>query len=178
MTNHDAENIKYFFEPGSLAIIGASKDKNKIGHAVLQNVIAGGYTGKIYPVNPGGGEIEGIPVFRSILSINNPIDMVCIALPSALVYDTIVQCAEKKVKHCIIITSGFSEVGNFEEEKRIADYARSKGMRILGPNVFGVYSSEVPLKRHVRFRRYPVRSSGYDYPKRCARPDVDRSGFR
>jgi acetyltransferase len=145
MPNHDAENIKYLFEPGSLAIIGASRDKSKIGHAVLQNVIAGGYAGKIYPVNPGGGEIEGIPVFRSILDIDDPIDMVCITLPAKLVYDTIVQCAEKKVKHAIIITSGFSEIGNFEEEKRIADYARSQGMRILGPNVFGVYSSQVRL---------------------------------
>jgi acetyltransferase len=145
MTNHDAENIKYLFEPASLAIIGASRDKNKIGHAVLQNVIAGGYTGKIYPVNPSGGEIEGIPVFRSILGIDDTIDMVCITIPAELVYNTIVQCAEKKVKHAIIITSGFSEIGNFEEEKKIADYARSKGMRILGPNVFGVYSSQVCL---------------------------------
>jgi len=145
MTEHAAENIKYLFEPRSLAIIGASRDKSKIGHAVLQNVIAGGYGGKIYPVNPGGGEIEGMPVFRSIIDIDDTIDMVCITLPAGLVYDTIVQCAEKKAKHCVIITSGFSEVGNFEEEKRIAAYARSKGMRILGPNVFGVYSSQVRL---------------------------------
>lgn len=145
MMNHDAENIKYLFEPGSLAIIGASRDKKKIGHAVLHNVMAGGYAGKIYPVNPGGGEIEGIPVFRSILDIDDAIDVVCITLPSELVHDAIVQCAEKKVKHVIIITSGFSEIGNFEEEKRIVDYARSRGMRILGPNVFGVYSSQVCL---------------------------------
>ncbi|HAJ27106.1 MAG TPA: CoA-binding protein [Syntrophus sp. (in: bacteria)] len=145
MTEHDAENMRSLFEPRSLAIIGASRDKSKIGHAVLQNVIAGGYGGTIYPVNPGGGKIEGMPVFRSILDVDDNIDVVCITLPAGLVYDTIVQCAEKKVKHCVIITSGFSEVGNFEEEKRIADYARSKGMRILGPNVFGIYSSQVSL---------------------------------
>ncbi|MEI7637446.1 MAG: acetate--CoA ligase family protein [Syntrophus sp. (in: bacteria)] len=145
MTEHAAENIKYLFEPRSLAIIGASRDKSKIGHAVLQNVIAGGYGGKIYPVNPGGGEIEGMPVFRSIIDIDDTIDMVCITLPAGLVHDAIVQCAEKKAKHCVIITSGFSEVGNFKEEKRIVDYAHSKGMRILGPNVFGVYSSQVSL---------------------------------
>ncbi|MCX5830022.1 MAG: CoA-binding protein [Deltaproteobacteria bacterium] len=137
--------MKYLFEPRSLAIIGASRDKNKIGHAVLQNVIAGGYGGEIYPVNPGGGNIEGILAFRSILDIDDIVDTACITLPAKFVYDTIVQCAEKKVKHAIIITSGFSEIGNFEEEKRIADYARSKGMRILGPNVFGVYSSQVRL---------------------------------
>ncbi|MFA5179986.1 MAG: acetate--CoA ligase family protein [Syntrophales bacterium] len=145
MTEHNAENIKYLFEPRSLAIIGASRDKKKIGHAVLQNVIAGGYGGKIYPVNPGGGEIEGIPAFRSILDIDDTVDMACITLPAKFVYDTIVQCAEKKVKHCLIITSGFSEIGNFKEEKKIAAYARSKGVRILGPNVFGVYSAQVRL---------------------------------
>jgi acetyltransferase len=144
-TNPDAENMKYLFEPRSLGIIGASRDKKKIGHAVLKNVLAGGYAGKIYPVNPGGGEIEGLPVFRSILDIDEPVDVVCVTLPAELVYDTIVQCVEKKVKHAIIITSGFSEIGNFAEEKRIADYARSGGMRILGPNVFGVYSSQVRL---------------------------------
>ena len=141
----EAENIKYFFEPRSLAIIGASRDKKKIGHAVLQNVISGGYAGKIYPVNLSGGEIEGIPAFRSILDIDDTIDMVCITLPAELVYDSIVSCAEKKVKYAVIITSGFSEIGNFAEENKITDYARSKGMRILGPNVFGIYSSQVCL---------------------------------
>ncbi|HQL01449.1 MAG TPA: CoA-binding protein [Smithellaceae bacterium] len=93
---HDAESIKYLFEPGSLAVIGASRDKSKIGHAVLYNVIAGGYTGKIYPVNPGGGEIEGIPAYRSVLDIDGFIDMACITVPAKFVYDAIVQCAEKK----------------------------------------------------------------------------------
>jgi len=145
MTNHDAGNIKYLFEPRSLAIIGASRDKKKIGHAVLQNVVAGGFAGRIYPVNPGGGEIGGLLVFRSVLDIDDAIDMACITVPAEFVYDTVVQCAKKKIKHAVIITSGFSEIGNFEEEKKIADFARAEGVRILGPNVFGVYSSQVCL---------------------------------
>ncbi|NTW76235.1 MAG: acetate--CoA ligase family protein [Syntrophaceae bacterium] len=145
MNDQDAENIKYLFEPRSLAIIGASRDKNKIGHAVLHNVIDGGYAGKIYPVNPSGGQIEGMPVFRSILDIEDTIDTVCIILPAQLVYDAVVSCADKKVKNAILISSGFSEIGNIIEEKKIVNYARSKGMRILGPNVFGVYSSESRL---------------------------------
>ncbi len=146
MTSQDTDgNIKYLFEPRSLAIIGASRDKNKIGHAVLQNVITGGYAGKIYPVNPSGGQIEGRPVFRSILDIGDAVDTVCIALPADRVYDAVVSCAEKKVKNAILISSGFSEVGNINEEKKIVNYARSQGMRILGPNVFGVYSSQACL---------------------------------
>lgn len=139
------ENIKYLFEPRSLAVIGASRDKSKIGHAVLQNVINGGYAGKVYPVNPGGGQIEGRQVYRSILDIEDTVDTACITLPADRVYDAVVSCAEKKVKNAILISSGFSEAGNIKEEKKIVNYARSQGMRILGPNVFGVYSSEACL---------------------------------
>lgn len=145
MASQDAENIKYLFEPRSLAIIGASRDKKKVGYAVWHNVLAGGYAGKIYPVNLSGGQIEGRPVFRSILDIDDTIDVVCITLPAKLVYDSIVSCAKKKVKNAIIISSGFSEIGNIIEEKKIVDYARSRGMRILGPNVFGIYSSQASL---------------------------------
>lgn len=145
MKSFDSENIKYLFEPRSLAVIGASRDNNKVGYAVLHNILTGGYKGNIYPVNINGGRIEGKTVFRSILDIDDTIDMVCITLPAELVYDEIVSCADKKVKHAIIISSGFSEIGNLSVEQKIVDYARSRGMRILGPNVFGVYSSQSSL---------------------------------
>lgn len=145
MASHDAENIKYLFEPRSLAIIGASRNKNKVGYAVLHNILTGGYKGNIYPVNVSGGQIEGKTVFRSILDIDDTIDMACITLPANLVYDEIISCADKNVKHAIIISSGFSEIGNIAVEKKIVDYARSRGMRILGPNVFGIYSSQSSL---------------------------------
>ena len=145
MTKSDNGHIRYLFEPRSIAIVGASSDRSKIGYAVLNNIQSGGYKGRIYPVNPSGGDIAGIPVFRSILDIGKEVDLACITIPAKHVFGAIRQCADQGVKHCVIITSGFSEVGNFEEEKRITDYARSKGMRILGPNVFGVYSSQVSL---------------------------------
>ena len=145
MTKSDDGHIRYLFEPRSIAIVGASRDKSKIGYAVLKNIQSGGYRGRIYPVNPVGGDIEGVPVFRSILDIEEEIDVACITIPAKLVFGAVSQCADRGVKHCIIITSGFSEVGNFKEEKEIIDYARAKGMRILGPNVFGVYSSQVCL---------------------------------
>ena len=145
MTKSDDSHIRYLFEPRSIAIVGASRDKSKIGYAVLKNIQSGGYRGRIYPVNPVGGDIEGVPVFRSILDIEEEIDVACITIPAKLVFGAVSQCADRGVKHCIIITSGFSEVGNFKEEKEIIDYARARGMRILGPNVFGVYSSQVCL---------------------------------
>ncbi|MEN6623295.1 MAG: CoA-binding protein, partial [Smithella sp.] len=145
MENLDYENIKYLFEPRSLAVIGASRDKTKIGYAILHNIVTGEYKGKVYPVNVSGGQIDGMPVYKNILDIEGDVDMACITLPAHLVYDQIVSCAEKNVKNVILITSGFSEVGNIAEEKKIVNFARSHGMWILGPNVFGVYSSEVGL---------------------------------
>jgi acetate---CoA ligase (ADP-forming) len=145
MMRPDADNIKYLFEPRSIAILGASRDKSKIGYAVFNNVRSGGYRGSIYPVNPVGGDIEGIPVYRSILDIAEEIDIACITIPAKFVPDAVRQCAERGVKHCVIITSGFSEIGNFEEEKRIVSDARAAGMRILGPNVFGIYSSRASI---------------------------------
>jgi acetyltransferase len=139
------KNIKLLFEPRSIAIVGASKDKSKIGHAILKNIISGGYKGKIYPVNPAGEEIEGIKAYRNILEIDDSIDVACIAIPAKFVFDVVKQCAEKSVKYGIIITSGFSEIGNTAEEKNIVTYANNHGMRVLGPNVFGIYSANANL---------------------------------
>lgn len=134
-------DIRYLFEPRSIAVIGASHDKGKIGYNFLENIIQGGYRGKIYPINPKGGEILGLKVYKDISGVKGEIDMACIMIPARLVFDAVKACADKGVKFAPIISSGFSEIGNNEEERKIVEYANSKGMRILGPNIFGVYSS-------------------------------------
>jgi len=113
MVRENGRGVRSLFEPRSIALIGASGDPGKIGHAVLKNVITGGYAGKIYPVNGRGGEVVGLHAFRSILDIGEPIDLACITIPAKGVYDAIVQCAEKGVRNAVVITSGFSEIGNF-----------------------------------------------------------------
>jgi len=138
-------SIKYLFEPRSIAIIGASHNTNKIGYLVVENILLGGYAGRVYPVNPKGGQILGHPVYKSVESIGDSVDVACVAVPAKTVFDAIKSCAEKKIKFVIIISSGFSEVGNISEERRIVSYARAHGMRIVGPNVFGIYSSSVLL---------------------------------
>ncbi len=135
------ENIKNLFEPRSIAVIGASRDNRKIGHKVLHNIISGGFAGKIYPVNPGGGSVLGMDMYRTVSDIQEEIDIVCTTIPEKFVFDSVRECADRGVKYNLIITSGFSEVGNIAEEKRIAEYARDRGMRIIGPNIFGIYSA-------------------------------------
>jgi acetyltransferase len=144
MTQQD-QNIKYLFEPRSVAIIGASGDKGKIGHSVISNIIKYGYKGKIFPINPKGGEIEGIKTYKSILEVNEEIDVALLVVPAKFALESVTECANKGVKYAIVITSGFSEIGNAEEERKMVEIANKKGMRILGPNVFGIFSAEASL---------------------------------
>lgn len=138
-------DIRYLFEPRSIAVIGASQDKKKIGYAVLHNILRGGYKGKVFPVSPKGGEMEGLKVYASVLDIKEEIDCASIVIPAQAVKDAVITCAEKRVKFLQIITSGFSEIGNDQEEKEIVSIAKEAGTRIVGPNMFGLYSSSVSL---------------------------------
>jgi acetyl coenzyme A synthetase (ADP forming)-like protein len=137
----EESNMNLLFEPKSIAVVGASSKPGKIGFSVVRNLKQGGFKGKIYPINPQGGEILGEQVFNSVKDIPGDVDVASIIVPAKLAFDAVKECADKGVKHIQIITSGFSEVGEVELEHKIVDYAKSKGARILGPNIFGVFSA-------------------------------------
>ena len=145
MITQPDKNIKYLFEPRSIAIIGASGDKGKIGHSVVSNVIQNGYKGKIFPINPKGGTIEGIKAYKSILDVNDEIDVAVLTIPAKFALESVKECAAKGVKYGMVITSGFSEIGNAAEERKMVEIANKSGMRILGPNIFGIFSAEGSL---------------------------------
>jgi len=145
MMDNTKQDIKYLFEPQTIAVIGAARNPDKIGFKILQNILSGGYQGKVYPINPQGGEILGLKTYRSIEEVNDPVDVASIVIPAKNVFEAVQSCARKKVKYLTIISSGFSEVGNSAEERRIVSYAREHQMRILGPNIFGFYSAEASL---------------------------------
>jgi acetate---CoA ligase (ADP-forming) len=138
-------DIRHLFEPRSVAVVGASPNRTKIGFKVVENILADGYTGKIYPVNPRGGEVLGLEAYKSVLGIGAPVDLATICVPAPYVFDVVRECGQAGVKFLSIITSGFSEVGNIEEERQIVEFARQHGMRVLGPNIFGIFSSKVSL---------------------------------
>ena len=137
----EESNMNLLFEPRSIAVVGASSKPGKIGFSVVRNLKQGGFKGKIYPINPQGGEILGEQVYNSVKDIPGDVDVASIIVPAKLAFDAVKECADKGVKHIQIITSGFSEVGEVELEHKIVDYAKSKGARILGPNIFGVFSA-------------------------------------
>ncbi|MCD4756449.1 acetate--CoA ligase family protein [bacterium] len=130
------ENI---LNPKSIAIVGASTNPKKISTIILQNLIGGGYNGKVYPVNPKYEEVLGRKSYSNILAIKEDLDQVCIAIPAHLVEEVIDQCIEKKVQSVIIISAGFKETG--EEgillEQRIATKLKDAKIRLIGPNSLG-----------------------------------------
>ena len=137
--------MKKLFEPRSIAIIGASTNPNKVGYKILNNIISAEYVGKIYPINPKADQILGQKAFSSLKDIPGEVDMASIVLPAKIVFEAVKSCAKKNIKIVTIISSGFSEVGNLEEERKINSFASENGMRILGPNIFGHYSAKVSL---------------------------------
>lgn len=128
-------------KPKSIAVIGASNTPGKIGHTVVKNLIDSGYKGGIYPVNPSAEEILGLKVYKSVSDIPEPVDAATITVPAKYVIDVTKECGKKGVKGLIVITSGFSEVGETELEKELVEIAHQYGMRVLGPNVVGTLSN-------------------------------------
>ena len=138
-------DVDYLFEPRGVAVIGASQNPLKIGYRVVENIVNSGYKGGIYPINPKPGEVLGINMYSDLSTVDGDVDIAVITIPAKYVFDAVKDCASKGVKHLVIITSGFSEVGNADLEREIVSYARDHGMRVLGPNIFGIYSASVSL---------------------------------
>ncbi len=130
--------LEKMFYPEAVAVIGASADPRKLGHVVLKNIVEGGFKGKIYPINPKGGEILGLKVYKSVLEVPGEIDLAVIIVPAKFVPDVMEDLGKKGVKNAVIITGGFREAGNEELEEKVVEIARKYGIRIVGPNCQGI----------------------------------------
>jgi len=139
------QKMSRLFKPASVAVIGASSNPGKIGHMLVRNIRNSSFEGDVYPVNPGGGEILGYPVCKSIEELPSGTDVALIAVPAALVLDSVTSLGKKETGFLVIISSGFSEVGETALERAVVAEAKKYGMRILGPNIFGIYASAVGL---------------------------------
>ncbi len=133
-----AGELDALFNPRSIAVVGASRHPGKIGYTLLKNIIEYGYRGRIYPINPKADEIMGLKAYPSVLDVPDEIDMAIIVVPAQVVLRVAEDCGKKGVKVMVVITSGFGEVGNVEAEEKLLEIARRYGMRILGPNIFGL----------------------------------------
>lgn len=128
-----------FFSPKSVAIIGASNDVTKLGGMLVKNMLDAGYKGKLCPINPKGGEIQGLKAYTNVKEIGEPVDLAVVAVKNTLVLQTVRDCAEAGIHHMSILSAGFKEDSpeGAEMEKEIVAEAKKLGVRICGPNCFG-----------------------------------------
>lgn len=138
-----AEQIRPFFEPSSIAVVGASRYANKAGHVIFKNLAVNKRRGllkaELYAVNPKVRMLLGFPCYPSLRKVPGPVELVVIVVPAKFVPDVMRDAARKEAKAIIIISSGFSEVGKHELEEEVVRIGRDAGMRILGPNCIGVF---------------------------------------
>jgi len=133
------EDLRPIFSPKSIAVVGASRSPMKIGYEILQNILVQGYTGKVYPINPETPQIMGLKTQPSVLAVKDDIDLAIIAVPAEFVPKVMTECAKKKVKGAIVISSGFGETGEKGKalEDEVLQIARKGGIRLIGPNTLG-----------------------------------------
>lgn len=133
-------SLEKFFSPESIAIVGASQTKGKVGYEIVVNLLTAGYKGKIYPVNNKADTIEGLKCYPDLDSIGQPVDLAVIVIPAKFVPDVMKQCGKLKIKAVVVITAGFKEVGKEgkELEQQVVQIAKQFGIRVIGPNCLGV----------------------------------------
>ncbi|MCZ2808033.1 MAG: CoA-binding protein [Candidatus Bathyarchaeota archaeon] len=140
------EQMHTFFEPRAVAVIGASRRTMKAGHVIFKNFVINKrrnlFKANLYPINPNEKTIQGFPCYPSITDIKEEVDLAVIVVPAKIVPKVMQEAATKGVKAAVIITSGFSEVGNHELEEEVTAIAKAAGIRVLGPNCLGVYDSK------------------------------------
>ncbi|EFD92645.1 MAG: CoA-binding domain protein [Candidatus Parvarchaeum acidophilus ARMAN-5] len=136
-------DIKRYFEPQSIAVIGASRDPNKVGSAVLKNLIIT-FRGEIFPINPFVDELQGLKAFKSVASVKKKIDIAVIAVPAEMVLNILKECEKVKIPLAVILSAGFNEIGGdgTKKEEAIKKFLSKAKIRIIGPNCLGIINTD------------------------------------
>lgn len=150
--------MKNFFEPETIAVIGASSHEEKVGYALMQNLRN---FKNVVPINIHEDILLGKLCYKSVLDYKGKIDLAVIAIPAEFVKDVLIECGKKKIENVIIISAGFSEIGNVKGEEELVKIAKRYKIRILGPNGFGTvnpylnldtsFAKSMPDKGHIAF---------------------------
>jgi acetyltransferase len=141
------DSLKSFLEPKSVAVIGASREPDKLGYGVARNMTGSGFPGEIFLVNPKGGELFDRPLLPDVAALPEGVDLALVVVAAQYVPETLLAGSRKGIKHYIILTGGFSEAGpeGAALEARCREIAAAEGLRVIGPNCIGVLDTHVPL---------------------------------
>jgi len=155
-------NLKFLFQPKSIAVIGASRSPKKIGHLIFKNIIDNSFRGRVFPINPKAEKILNRPAYSSIVDIPQPVDLAIIVIPAPAVAPALEQAAEKGVKAAIIISAGFGESGPLgqKREEEIKKITQKYPIRVLGPNCLGIINPHHQLNASWGGSEFPKEKGG------------------
>ncbi len=144
----EARSIARLLTPGSVAVIGASREPGGVGQTVLRNLLAADFTGPVYPVHREVRAVAGVRAYPSVTAIDGEVDLAVVAVPAESVLDVVKECAEKGVHGLVVVSSGFGETGSRGRARQdeLARIARSYGLRVVGPNCLGIANTDPAVK--------------------------------
>ncbi len=153
------QSLKPIFSPRSVAVIGASRNRNSLGFALVHNLVFGQFNGAIFPVNPHAGNIHSLKAYKSVGDIPDPVDLAVVMVPRALVMGVVEECLEKEIKGLVVITAGYSETGaeGLALERELRARVREGGARMIGPNCMGVINTDPEIRLDATFSPTPAR---------------------
>ncbi|MEO9138447.1 MAG: GNAT family N-acetyltransferase, partial [Jatrophihabitans sp.] len=149
----EARSIERLVRPRSVAVVGASNDRDKVGHAVFENLLRMGFEGRLYPVNPDARHVGGVPAYPTVLDLPEDIDLAVIAVPASSVPGVVGHCAQRGVRGLVVLSGGFGERGSDDEraagraaQRALVTDARAHGIRVLGPNCLGILNTAMDVR--------------------------------
>ncbi len=150
---HDVDGLGPLLAPRSIAVIGASRRAETMGHQILHNLLAYGFTGAAYPVNPNAHSICGVRAYPNVAAIPELVDLGVVVVPHPQVLDVVEQSCDAGVKSLVVISAGFREVGDVGagRERALTDLVRSRGVRMVGPNCMGVLNADPAIAMNATF---------------------------
>jgi len=148
-------DLARLFAPGSIAVVGASRKQGSVGWAIMHNLIVGGFTGVVYPVNPKARSVMGVRCVPGVTDLDDLVDLAVVIVPADAVEEVLTQCADRGTRHFIIISAGFKEIGGEgkQREQRLQALARERDLAILGPNCLGLINTDPDVRMNASFAR-------------------------
>jgi acetyl coenzyme A synthetase (ADP forming)-like protein len=145
--------LKLFFNPRAVAVIGASRQRGTIGGEIFHNLLAFGFNGPVFPVNPTAEVVQSVPAYATIEAIPGPVDLAIIVVPANQVVEVAAGCGRKGVKALVVISMGFSETGTDgqSQQAELVRVCREAGMRLIGPNCMGIINTDPDVRLDATF---------------------------
>ncbi|MDR7455625.1 MAG: CoA-binding protein, partial [Armatimonadota bacterium] len=146
-------DLSALVRPQTIAVVGASRDPGKVGHAIFRNILAGGFAGTVHPVNPQARSINGVRAYPSVLEVPDPVDLAVVITPARTVPAVLDECGQRGVRGVVVISGGFREIGEEGRRREAEVCARVArwGFALVGPNCLGVINTAPDVRLNATF---------------------------